>query len=61
MFEFPAGKLSGVHAHRFMKLKQLGFLWACRMLEVLAFSPTELCTRRLLLKLVGHAFEMHMP
>ena len=29
--------------------------------EVLSFSPTELCTGRLLLKLVGQAFEVHMP
>lgn len=45
----------------FMRLKQLGFLWVCRMLEVLAFSPTELCTRQLLLNLVGHAFAVHKP
>lgn len=29
------------------------------MLEVLAFSPTELCMSRLLLRLVGCAFEVH--
>lgn len=29
--------------------------------EVLSFSPAELCTGRLLLKLVGQAFEVHMP
>lgn len=26
----------------------------------IAFSPTELCTQRLLLKLVGHAFVVHV-
>lgn len=45
----------------FMRLKQYGFLRVCRMLEVLTFSSTELCKRQLLLKLVGHAFEVHKP
>lgn len=62
MVEFPAGNLFSVFAQRIYEgFKQLGLLWVCRTLEVLASSLGELHMRRLLWKPIGHAFDMHVP